>query len=543
MGKSKQTQTSSMTQNVTNTLDPNQQAQWNGLISAIQNSSYQPFVGQQVADPNANQLAAWQQAGQIGQLGQGQLNAATQAAMNATGYSPQMIQAQQLKAAQSGPTPMAGAGQVGPIANIGAQQVGQGQITQGAQQGYDQLRGNVRDVAAGQFGNIDPYMNEYNNQVVNTALGDIERSRQMAANTTGDAAAAAGAFGGSRHGVAESLTNAEYGRQAARTAADLRARGFDTAAALQQQDLNRRLQAGGMNQSADMGILGQTMQQAGQTAFNNQNAALTAGMSNQRTQLAAGQTNAQLSTQASLANAANALNNQQFNAAAQNQIGMANQGANLQAGMANQGAGLAGNAQMMQGAGLLGNLGAQAQSMGMNGMNALGWAGGQQYGIDQAGLNANYQNYLNQQGWDQQRMQNWMNAMGMQPNLVNTSVQGTNRQTVQKDRFGQVLGLGLTAAGALLGGPAGASAGAAVGGALGANQPMNSAFSSMPFNAFSSGIPGFTPGGGFMPTLSSQGGLFGPGGLSGGSGPNPLYSGTTGGVRLDPALQASMYGG
>lgn len=516
MGQSKQQQTNSTDTTVSTSMDPTQAAQWKSLIGHLENNQFQPYTGQRVADPNQNQLDAWNAATGIGGLGQDQLQAASQAAQAATGYSPQQVEAQRVNAAQSAGGPSVAAGRVGPVMNVQGQMVDGSQIAQGAQAGYGLLRPNVRDVQAGQFGNLDPYMNQYNNQVVDAALGDVERSRQMAVNQGGDAAAAAGAFGGSRHGVADSLTNEAYARQSARTAADLRARGFDTAAAIQQQDLNRSLQAGGMNQGADAGLLSQTLNQSGQTAFNNQNTALNAGLANQRSQLAAGQTNAQLSTQASMANAANQFQNSQFNANLSQGANLANQRAMLQAGMANQGAGLQANQQALAGAGLLGNLGAQAQNMGINGMNALGWAGGQQYGIDQARNDAGYQDYLNQQGWNQQNTQQWMQALGMQPNLINQNVNSTNTQTVQRDRFGQILGAGLGLAGTLLGGPAGGAVGGAIGGMFGggggggSEQNMGGAFNSGPYTGFTDGLNSQVSN--FDPSL------FNPFGMSNGQG-------------------------
>lgn len=509
MGKSKTSQTQTQEQNISQSLDPFQQGQWQDLINSIRGSGYTPYTGQRVANPTANQRAAWDMAGQIGGLGQDQLAAATQAAQAATGYSPQQVSAGTVNA--PGAFQGAQAGQVGPIADVQAQNVNTGQTAGQTSDVYGQLRGNVRDVNAGMFGNLSPYMNEYNNQVVNTALGDVERSRQMATNQTGDAATAAGAFGGSRHGVAEAQTNEAYARQSARTAADLRARGFDTAAALQQQDLNRSMQAQGMNQGADANLLGQAFGVSNQNALANQSANMQAGLANQSAALARGQTNAQLGTQAGIANMQGRLQHAGLDQRAQ----MANQDANLRAALANQGAGLQANAQSIQGAGLLGSLGQQAQNMGMNGMNALGWAGGQEWNQQQAGLDANYQGYLNEQGWNQQRMQNWLGALAAQPNLVNTSMTGSTTQTQERDRWSQLLGAGLAGAGLLLGGPAGGAVGSAIGGAVaggGGGGNMGAAFNSGPYTGFSDGVTAqfgqmTAPSLGGMTTQSLSGGI------------------------------------
>lgn len=76
---------------------------------------------------------------------------------------------------------------------------------------------------------IARYFNPFQEQVTDRTLQGLERGRQMAVNTTGDQAQAAHAFGGSRHGVAEGLTNEGYARTAADTLANLNMQGFDTA--------------------------------------------------------------------------------------------------------------------------------------------------------------------------------------------------------------------------------------------------------------------------------------------------------------------------
>ena len=81
------------------------------------------------------------------------------------------------------------------------------------------------------------YENPYTQQVVDRALADIERSRQIAQTQEAGRAVAAKAFGGSRQGVQEAETNRAALEQAARTAAGLRAQGFETAAGLGAQDI------------------------------------------------------------------------------------------------------------------------------------------------------------------------------------------------------------------------------------------------------------------------------------------------------------------
>lgn len=82
---------------------------------------------------------------------------------------------------------------------------------------------------------IQGYMNPYESQVVEQSLADIERSRQMAQNVGGAQATAAGAFGGSRHGIAQAETDRAFAEQAARTASGLRQAGYGQALGLEQQ--------------------------------------------------------------------------------------------------------------------------------------------------------------------------------------------------------------------------------------------------------------------------------------------------------------------
>jgi len=76
---------------------------------------------------------------------------------------------------------------------------------------------------------IQEFMNPYEQQVIQGTLGDIEQSRQMAALQNAQQAAAAKAFGGSRYGVQQSLTDQAALQQAAKTAAQMRQAGYATA--------------------------------------------------------------------------------------------------------------------------------------------------------------------------------------------------------------------------------------------------------------------------------------------------------------------------
>lgn len=89
---------------------------------------------------------------------------------------------------------------------------------------------------------IQEFMNPYEAQVIQGTLGDIEQSRQMAALQNAQQASAAKAFGGSRYGVQQSLTDQAALQQAAKTAAQMRQAGYGQAAGLAMNARNLGLQ-------------------------------------------------------------------------------------------------------------------------------------------------------------------------------------------------------------------------------------------------------------------------------------------------------------
>lgn len=92
---------------------------------------------------------------------------------------------------------------------------------------------------------ISQFMNPYQEEVIGAAMSDIERQRQMQQVADQAAATRAGAFGGSRQAVVSSLTNEAALRNAANTAAQMRAQGYGQAAQLAQQAQTMGLQGAG----------------------------------------------------------------------------------------------------------------------------------------------------------------------------------------------------------------------------------------------------------------------------------------------------------
>lgn len=314
----------------------------------------------------------------------GQLTAAQTAAQNQAmggvrglmGFDPQNVTASMADPAQAAFAGNVTAGSVTPGSAAYAGDVTAGRVSPTTS--FGQVQGGSFLGGPG----IGAYMNPFQSNVVDFALSDIERSRQLA-NQQGARSAGASTYGGSRNALIEAETNRGFADTAARTAAQLRSQGFDTAAGLMGQDLSRGLTAGLANQQAQISGAGFGLQ--GQLA--NQATGLQAGLANQAARNQIGQFNVdvglrgQLANQqagltAGLANQATLQGLNQFNAGQLNQMGQFNSQLGLQAQLANQQAGLAG-------AGL--NLDAARSLYGF---------GTQQQAAQQAGLDRQYQEYL-----------------------------------------------------------------------------------------------------------------------------------------------------
>lgn len=343
--------------------------------------------------------------------------------VQATNYNPATARATGYNAAQTGSTGY-GASTIAGVGPIQAQQVQAGQL-------------------AGT--SLSPYMNPYENQVVQQSLADLERSRQMQQNQVGAQATAAGAFGGSRQGIAEAETNRAFAEQAARTASGLRQAGFTQAQQAAQQDIGTRMQAALANQSAGL--------QAGTTTAQ---MGLQAQQANQAALNAAGQFGAAARNQAMMQNAAAQNAAGQFGASAQNQMAAQNQAAinaarqafanqSMQAQQLNQGAQLAGSQQRLGAASQLAGLGQQ------------GFDYGQQIAAQQLNQ-GNMAQLLNQQLLDRatQQYQGYTGSPQAALNTLLTAVgagnmgQQTQTTTKQPGLF-DYLTLGATGLGSYLG--------------------------------------------------------------------------------------------
>ena len=116
-------------------------------------------------------------------------------------------------------------------------------------------------------GSIGEYMNPYSEMVRKNALADLESSRQTAIQQMGERATQAKAFGGSRQGVAESLTNLGFAKQAGTLGTQLNEQAFNQAMAAQQADIGRMSAADIANQQA--GLQGAQLRLGGASQLGN----------------------------------------------------------------------------------------------------------------------------------------------------------------------------------------------------------------------------------------------------------------------------------
>lgn len=129
----------------------------------------------------------------------------------------------------------------------------QGYQTQ-AGQAYGSLAGfqapKVGPVGSLATANLQQYMSPYTEQVIERGQADIARQQEQGMNRLGAQATAAGAFGGSRHGVAEGVAAGEYSRLAGDFAAQQREKAYQQALDAAQYDIGQQQQRALADQQA-----------------------------------------------------------------------------------------------------------------------------------------------------------------------------------------------------------------------------------------------------------------------------------------------------
>jgi len=103
---------------------------------------------------------------------------------------------------------------------------------------------------------ISAYRSPFEQQVVDVALGDIQRQADIAQQRAQEQAIRAGAFGGSRGAILEAEAARPYAEQVARVAPQLRQAGFEQAQRAAESDIERQLR----QQQFQAGLIGQQEQ-------------------------------------------------------------------------------------------------------------------------------------------------------------------------------------------------------------------------------------------------------------------------------------------
>jgi len=307
----------------------------------------QGLPGGQTAPPNINSLAA-----------QGIQGAGMGTALG-MGYTPSQV------------------GVAGQSASVTPTNVTGSNVTGSNVTGSNVLGNNV---SANQLANtsLAPYMNPYTQQVINANESDILRGANIGMGQLQGQAQAAGAFGGSRHGVAMGDIGRETLQQLAQSSAGLRQAGYQNAQNAAFQDIGNNFQGQLANQGVNM---------QGQLA--NQANSLQAQGMNQGNNLQAQLANQQNALQSGLANQNVGMQGQQLN----QQAGLQDISNQLQASLANQSAGLQGQQQRLGAANQLGQLSNLGFGMGQQVNRNLSQQGAQQQALQQALFDAAQQQY------------------------------------------------------------------------------------------------------------------------------------------------------
>lgn len=283
----------------------------------IAGKPHTPYSGNMLAPWNQGQAQGYNGILNGGGIGQGAQAQGQHAALSAAQAGAQQVQGRGYAPVNQGVmnTPWASAGNahLGQAFNTAAASAGPAARMQAAQGDLAQMRaaqmdrGSVRDVTAKNFLNYDvnKYMNPYINTVVNNSLKDLSRQNDIVNNQTNARAAAAGAFGGSRQAVANTLNNENFIRESGNLSGKLRHQGYDTASGLIMQDANRDLTAQQSNQQMDYNVGSLNTNNSQQAGMQNMLAANNMSQYNAGNRQAASQWNAGAQNSMSQYNASN----------------------------------------------------------------------------------------------------------------------------------------------------------------------------------------------------------------------------------------------
>ena len=349
-----------------------QEAQFKELFGAAKGVSQQPFLpytGPMVAGFSPDQLRQFQATRGMFESGMGYDPTKALQGMAQEQFKPTIQPVTGFEAPTIEATQAPGAAQIGPVST-------------------PQFRGLLSQ-------DIGAYQSPYQQQVIDLAMGDIQRQADIARTGAQERAIRAGAFGGSRSALLESESQRPYAEQMARTAAGLRQAGFEQAQAAAERDIARQ---------QELGIFGagQAQQRALQQAQLGQQAGIFGAELGQQRRMQ----QAQLQQQRQLGG-----------------LDIAGRAALAQPSLEMQA--------RQQRAGLLGGLqGQQIQQLGL-----LGGAGAQQQALQQRAIDAQRGEFQRALGYPQQQI--GLLQAGMGTPLISTTQTGQ-----QKTGLGDILGTG-----------------------------------------------------------------------------------------------------
>ena len=264
--------------------------------------------------------------------------------------------------------------------------------------GYDPSTYQAEQIAGR---DLNPYLNPYTTNVIDASMRDLGNAQSASLNQQGAQASQAGAFGGSRHGIADSATRLGYSQQAGDMANKMNLANYNNAMGLAQGDVSALNQAAQFNSGA-----------------RNNAGAFNAGASNQANQFNAGNltaANKYAADQRASAQSQNVAN--QFNA----------------------------NSARMNAANQLGNLSNTAFNQSQAIQNMQMKQGALQQAQQQAIYDAARRNFMGYTSSPQTSLNTMLAAMAGQPN------QSTTTQTTNPGLF-NYLQMGGNVAGAMMGG-------------------------------------------------------------------------------------------
>ena len=97
---------------------------------------------------------------------------------------------------------------------------------------------------------LNPYLNPYTSNVIDNSMRQLGEAQSASLNQQGAQASAAGAFGGSRHGIADSATRLGYSQQAGDMASQMNLANYNNAMGLARGDVSAQNAANAANMAA-----------------------------------------------------------------------------------------------------------------------------------------------------------------------------------------------------------------------------------------------------------------------------------------------------